>query len=188
MPAAYETGEPKQIIFVPDPVAWTEVPDRLRVLARQRDRWQRGLADVLSRHRGLMLGRRYGWLGLVVVPYFVFVELLAPLFEVLGLITVVLGLIVGAINWPFALLFLLVAYGWGLLLSVAAVCVDEWTYRSYGGFTDELPLVAYAAIEGFGYRQLTALWRVRGLWRHARGRSDWGVMTRRGFSGSRAGA
>ena len=29
------------------PSAWTEVPSRLKVLARQRDRWHRGLADVL---------------------------------------------------------------------------------------------------------------------------------------------
>ena len=40
-----KTGD--RVVFVPDPVAWTEVPSKLKVLGRQRDRWHRGLADVL---------------------------------------------------------------------------------------------------------------------------------------------
>ncbi|HMG95064.1 MAG TPA: glycosyltransferase family 2 protein, partial [Gemmatimonadaceae bacterium] len=47
---SYERGGPGKIAFVPDPVAWTEVPESLKVLGRQRDRWHRGLADVLWRH------------------------------------------------------------------------------------------------------------------------------------------
>ena len=45
---SYESGGPGQIAFVPDPVAWTEVPESAKVLGRQRDRWHRGLADVLA--------------------------------------------------------------------------------------------------------------------------------------------
>jgi cellulose synthase/poly-beta-1,6-N-acetylglucosamine synthase-like glycosyltransferase len=65
---ARERGGPEQIVFVPDPVAWTEVPRRLRILGRQRDRWHRGLADVIERHRGVILNPRYGAMGLVVAP------------------------------------------------------------------------------------------------------------------------
>src|SRR5581483_10908009 len=39
-----EQGTPHRVEFIPDPVAWTEAPESLRVLGRQRDRWQRGLA------------------------------------------------------------------------------------------------------------------------------------------------
>ncbi len=41
-----ERGTASRVDFVPDPVAWTEVPESLRVLGRQRDRWHRGLTDV----------------------------------------------------------------------------------------------------------------------------------------------
>ena len=44
---SYELGGAGRIVFVPDPVAWTEAPESLGNLGRQRDRWQRGLADVL---------------------------------------------------------------------------------------------------------------------------------------------
>ena len=48
---AYERGEVARVEFSPEPVAFTEAPDSLRTLARQRNRWFRGLLDVLSRHR-----------------------------------------------------------------------------------------------------------------------------------------
>ena len=39
-----------------------------------------------------------------------------------------------------------------------------------------------ALLEGLGYRQMTAVWRLRGLIGFARGRREWGVMTRSGFT------
>jgi hypothetical protein len=70
---------------------------------------------VLRRHRRLLFNPRYGTLGMVVAPYYVAVELLAPIVELVGLVLLATGLIIGAINWPFAILFFLVAYGWGAL-------------------------------------------------------------------------
>ncbi|HEX9129069.1 MAG TPA: glycosyltransferase family 2 protein, partial [Gemmatimonadaceae bacterium] len=61
---SYERGGPGKIAFVPDPVAWTEVPESAKVLGRQRDRWHRGLADVLWRHRRMLFNPRYGVTGL----------------------------------------------------------------------------------------------------------------------------
>ena len=47
----YEQGTASEVVFVPDPTAWTEVPEDVGVLGRQRDRWHRGLIDTLWRHR-----------------------------------------------------------------------------------------------------------------------------------------
>lgn len=66
---SYEQNQPCRVEFIPDPVAWTQVPNSLRALAGQRDRWHRGLADVLWRHRMILLNPRYGALGMVVYPY-----------------------------------------------------------------------------------------------------------------------
>lgn len=179
---ARERGEPDRVPFIPDPIAWTEVPARVRVLARQRDRWHRGLADVLVRHRRMLLNPRYGVLGLVGLPYFVFIELLAPVIEALGLLVVLVGLLIGVVDVQFAVLFLLVAYGYGLLLTVVTFALDEWAFRSYGSARSRAWLLLVALLEGLGYRQATALWRVRGLWRFLRGRRDWGAMPREGFA------
>lgn len=154
------------------------MPESGRVLSRQHDRWHRGLADVLWRHRVLLFNPRCGAMGLVAYPYFVCVELLAPVIEMLGL---VLGLLVGALNGSFAALFFLVAYGLGILLSASSLLLEEFGYHRYGRVSDRLWLLLYAFAESIGYRQATVLWRLRGLWSYLRGRTEWGAMERRGF-------
>jgi cellulose synthase/poly-beta-1,6-N-acetylglucosamine synthase-like glycosyltransferase len=177
----YERGGPRRIEFVPDPVAWTEAPETLRVLGRQRDRWHRGLADVLWRHRGVMLNPRYGAMGMVVFPYFVLVELLAPLVEALGLAGMALGLAMGAVDWPFAALFFLAAYALGAVLTAFTLVLEELTFHRYDRMRDRALLVVWALFENLGYRQATVVWRLQGLWKYLRGRRDWGAMERRGF-------
>lgn len=105
-----ERGAAHRIHFVPDPVAWTEVPTSLRVLGRQRDRWHRGLADVLWRHRRVIGNPRYGVLGLVTFPYFV-IELVGPAIELVGVIGVVVALLTDTVSASFVALFFLVGYG-----------------------------------------------------------------------------
>jgi cellulose synthase/poly-beta-1,6-N-acetylglucosamine synthase-like glycosyltransferase len=183
---AYHACRPHRIHFVPDAVAWTECPESLRVLGRQRDRWHRGLADVLWRHRRMFLNPRYGVVGLWCFPYFVFVELLAPVIELLGWVGLVLGLAMGLLNGAFAALFFLVAYGIGAVLSTYSLLLEEWSFTRYTRFGDRIRLLLYLVLESFGYRQMTVLWRLRGLWKYLRGRTDWGRMERRGFSSTAA--
>jgi hypothetical protein len=45
---------------------------------------------------------------------------------------------------------------------------------------DVLVLMVHAVMENFGYRQLTVLWRVEGIWHAIRRKRVWGVMTRSG--------
>ena len=170
---AYEQKTPHRVVFIPDSVAWTEAPESLRILARQRDRWHRGLAEVLWRHRRLLFNPAYGALGIVVYPCFVFVELLAPIVEALGLVAMALGLTVGAVDTSFAVLFFLCAYGYGLTLGVFALLLDEMSYRRYEQVSDRLILLGWALLENFGYRQLTVVWRLKGLIKFLRGKTDW---------------
>lgn len=179
---AYEAGKKHRILFVPDAVAWTECPESLRVLGRQRDRWHRGLTDVLWRHRRMFLNPKYGVVGMWCYPYFVFVELLAPVLELVGWVGLVLGTAVGLLNVSFAALFFLLAYGIGAVLSTYSLLLEEWSFNRYTHFSDRVRLLLYLVFESFGYRQLTVIWRLRGIWKFLRGRTDWGRMERRGFA------
>jgi cellulose synthase/poly-beta-1,6-N-acetylglucosamine synthase-like glycosyltransferase len=179
---AAEERRPGRVEFLPDPVAWTEVPSNLASLGRQRDRWHRGLADVLWRHRRIIGNPRYGALGTVASLAFLIVELLAPVIELLGLLTVAIALPRGALDVSFAWTLLLVAYGWGVLLSLLAITLEELSFRRLGSVTDRLLLVLWALVEPLGYRQLTVVWRLRGLVRWLAGHGDWGTMQRRGFA------
>jgi cellulose synthase/poly-beta-1,6-N-acetylglucosamine synthase-like glycosyltransferase len=178
---SYEQSDPGKIAFVPDSVAWTEVPESERVLGRQRDRWHRGLADVLWRHRRMLFNPRYGVTGLVVFPYYVFVELFSPVVEAAGLITIVIGLFFAIIDWNFAALFFLTAYGLGTAMTAFTLILEEGSFRRYETFRDRALLFWWAMLENLGYRQMTVYWRLRGLWKFVLGRKEWGAMERKGF-------
>jgi len=174
---------PYRIVFVPEPVSWTEVPSTSRVLARQRRRWSLGLAQVLSKHRTMIGNRRYGRIGLLVLPYYVVFELLGPVVELTGVFAVGLALALGVLNVQFAILFALVAVGYGTLISLTAVAVEEFSYHRYDRWRDLGGAALGSLVENLGYRQLHSLWRLHGLSDAVRRRhGDWGTMTRVGFS------
>ncbi len=75
-------GLPYRIALVPDPILWTEVPESLRALARQRVRWQRGLSESLSLNVRLLFHPRGGAAGWAAFPFNALFEWLGPLLEV----------------------------------------------------------------------------------------------------------
>ncbi|MFN4232998.1 glycosyltransferase family 2 protein [Thermus sp.] len=81
---AREEGREYRIVYTPDPICYTEVPADWATLRKQRNRWHRGLWEVLWNHRTMLFNPRYGRLGLVAMPYFFLFEALAPVVEVLG--------------------------------------------------------------------------------------------------------
>ncbi len=170
-----------KVRFVAEPVCWTEVPESGKVLARQRNRWQRGFLDSMWRHKKMLFNPRYGHLGFFAVPFFLFFEGLGPIIEVAGYITVIIALLTGAVNIQFAILFLTVAILLGVILSLASVICEEMTFRRYPRIRDVLIMTLYAFIENFGYRQIHAWWRLRGVIDFFRGNQEWGKMTRTGF-------
>jgi cellulose synthase/poly-beta-1,6-N-acetylglucosamine synthase-like glycosyltransferase len=171
-----------RVVFVAEPVSWSEAPSTWRVLARQRRRWHRGISEILGKHRGMVARPKYGRIGLVAMPYYVLFELIAPLIELAGLVLVPLGVGLGAVDVPFAVRFVLVAYGYALLVNLVALTVEEYSFHRYGRWRDLVAAVLASVLENFGYRQLTAVWRLQGLWSAVRGgRRVWGAMHRRGF-------
>lgn len=175
-----DKNEPYRVRFLPEPVCWTEVPESWKVLGRQRNRWQRGLADTLWRHRIMFLNPKYGRLGFLAMPFYLFVELLSPIVELAGYIIVAISFWIGVINIQFALLFLTAAILLGMILSVLSVLMEELTFRKYDRLRDVLILILFAFLENLGYRQIHAWWRFRGLIDFLRGKKGWGEMTRMG--------
>lgn len=172
-----------RIVFMAEPVSWTEAPTTRKVLGSQRRRWHRGLSEILHKHRRAIGNPRYGRIGLFALPYYVLFEYLAPVIELAGLVLLPLGLAVGAVDGTFALQFLLVAYGYAMLINLIALAVEEYSFHRYSRWSDLVAAVSASVLENVGFRQLTALWRVQGGWQALTGRQQtWGEMTRTGFS------
>ncbi|MBP1769045.1 MAG: glycosyl transferase, partial [Candidatus Aminicenantes bacterium] len=88
----HERGTPFDIRFVPDPICWTEAPESFRGLARQRNRWHRGLIDTLLHNSHMLFNPSYGVTGLFALPFYLFFEMLAPLVEITGYVLFIASL------------------------------------------------------------------------------------------------
>jgi len=63
----------QRIVYVPDAIAWTEAPESVRTLARQRFRWAYGTLQCLWKHRDMMFNWNYralGWFSLPSIWFF----------------------------------------------------------------------------------------------------------------------
>jgi cellulose synthase/poly-beta-1,6-N-acetylglucosamine synthase-like glycosyltransferase len=175
-----------RIAFIAEPIAWSEVPSTVAVLGRQRRRWHRGMAEILLKHSDMLFNRRYGRIGLAVLPYYLAFETLAPVVELASLVVIPSGLAFGVVDLGYALQFLLVAYGYAIVVTLTALLIEEFSFRRYRRWQDLWSILGAAIVENLGYRQLTSWWRVQGLWSALRRHPPvWGVMTRTGFDASR---
>ena len=189
----------RRIVFLPHPVAWTEVPETFESLRKQRGRWYRGLRESLRYHRAMLWRSKYGRIGWFALPAFWLFEYYGPLVEIAGYLCVLFLLLMEwvldypLINDAYLWAFLLASLGYGILVNILAVLVGAWRFRY--GLADRLQrhllpfsrrgevlvLLAYAVLENFGYRQLTLFWRLRGLWDAWRGKTSWEKFARVGF-------
>jgi len=176
-----EQGADYRILFVPDPMCWTEVPSDLKSLGRQRARWQKGLLDVLWPNRDMLFKWRYGRIGFLALPYLWVFELLAPVIEIGGIVTIVLAACLGALSREFFVQFLLFGYAFATVISIGSVLQEEITYKRYNDWQDVARLVTYCFVEHFPYRQLHMIWRLQGLWQYLRGDNVWRPLKRKGL-------
>lgn len=176
-------NRPYHVQLITEAVCWTEVPESLSQLGKQRDRWQRGLLDSLFKHREMLLNPRYGRIGLVAMPYFVFFEGLGPLMEIFGLVAIGVSVYLDVLPPGFIPTFLMVAVLLGITTSLLAVVLEEISFHRYPSLKMTAFMILVAVLENLGYRQLNSWWRLKGTINYLRGNRQWGEMKRKGFSG-----
>ena len=171
-----------RIAFLPDPICWTQVPEKFRDLMVQRRRWQVGLMDAMGRNRELMLNPKYGVSGMLAMPYFFMFELIAPIIEALGLIFIPLSYFLGILSFKFFIAYFLATTVFGVILSVGALMIEEYTFNKYVKLREFFRLCLYGIIENFSYRQMTVFFRLVGIFGFKKFRHSWGSIRRKGFS------
>lgn len=176
-----EQGRPYSVVFLPDPICWTEVPQRLATLARQRGRWHRGLVHSLWLHRSIFWEKKSGslrWLGM---PYYLLFELLGPVVEVVGYIVLPIAFFMGFLSPLYFWAFLFLSVTSGAFLSISAVFLEELSFGLYRSWGDFALMIAIGVIENFTYRILTLFFRLGAMVDILLGRGGWGKQERAGF-------
>jgi cellulose synthase/poly-beta-1,6-N-acetylglucosamine synthase-like glycosyltransferase len=178
----HDMKRPFEVRFIPDPICWTEAPETLKSLSRQRNRWHRGLLDTLLYNRVMLFNPRYGITGLFAAPFYFIFEMLGPFIELLGYISFVVCVGLGLVNATFAVLFFLVAVVLGALLSLLSILLGEYSSERYPRLQDILVLTLFSLLENFIYRQWLTFVRVVAFFDFYKGKEEWGAMQKKGFA------
>jgi cellulose synthase/poly-beta-1,6-N-acetylglucosamine synthase-like glycosyltransferase len=173
---------PYRIKFISDPICWTEVPESVKMLGRQRRRWHLGLIQTLFQHKSMIFNPRYGMMGLAVLPYYLLFETFGPVVELLGYVMVPCSYALGLLSTDFLLLFLTLAVFYGAFLSISGVFLAELTYRRYPKWSHLMRMLWYAVLENFCYRQVNSFWRTEALFQFLAGKTAWEQVSDKGVS------
>lgn len=177
-----EKGVPYKLEFMVDPVCWTQVPDKAKVLGAQRDRWHRGLWESLWIHRRMLFNPRYGRIGMLALPYVMLVEGVSPVFELAGYLLIAILALTGHLNTQFAAAFLSLAVLYGMLVGLGSAALDLTLPHSSKRLSDRLRLLNAVITESLWYRPWLAYVRVAAMFRIRSRRGKWGTMVRQRFS------
>jgi len=184
----------KKLAYLPHPICWTEVPESISSLAKQRNRWQRGLIESLRYHRKMLFNPAYGRFGLFALPYYLIFELFGAPVEFLGYLSLPVLFVLDDLNYRYFALFFAVSILYGALLSVASIVMSLWPERTsetdmsgsslihFDNQKDVAVLMLYGILENFGYRQMTVWWRIQGTIDYFRGKRGWDKFERKGFA------
>lgn len=124
---------------------------------------------------------RYGSLGLLAMPFFLCFEFFGPVVEALGPAAAIASFLLGRLSTDFMIAFLAVSLLLGTFLSIAAIALEEFSFRRHMHGRDAGRLLTYAILENFGYHQLVAIWRAVALIDLGRHKKVWGAQQRRGI-------
>lgn len=157
-----ERKRPYRITFLPDIVAWTEAPETIKTLGRQRLRWYKGTTQNIWQYRKMWFNPKYGSIGMFVCPMTVF-EKIAPLIEISGFF--ILGFAIWKSTVDPFLVFMLAAASWcfATILVFVAMVVEFVAYETYKSWVDYARMVKCAFLY-IGYHYLLLYWRVLGLY------------------------
>jgi hypothetical protein len=127
---------------------------------------------------------KYGRLGILGYPYWLFLEWLSPLIAFSGFVYTVYLAIAHKLNLPFFFLLFLFVYTFAVSLSVWAVLFEEITFHKYPQKRDVIRLLVSALVEPFFY-PIHTWFAVIGNIEAMVGKTGWGKAKRRGFEKKR---
>ncbi len=168
-----------RIRYATDAICWTQAPESLRDLCKQRRRWHIGLFQSMTRHRRMLMNPKYGLVGCISYLYFLIYELLSPYIEIFGIFTIALAFAVDLINVPFMILFFLIYVLYSSILSLTAFFARIHTIDLKLTPMDVIKAVGLCALELSCLRFILAWVRATALFGYKKKKNAWGKIERK---------
>lgn len=157
---------PYTIAYASNAIAWAESPFTLKGLWRQRNFWQRGLLRCLARHWQMTFNPRYGIVGLLGFPTYIFFEIAGPVIEGFAYITGIVAIILQQVNYTTLIWLLFLSFGFLLYITLVCVLISAMTYNKYPGKIDVFKLILVTLVELVFYRPFRSICCFSGLFHY----------------------
>lgn len=187
----HENNQPGRVVYLAKPLCWTEAPDNLKNLYKQRSRWHLGLAECMFMHSKMLFDPNYYSTGLLAFPYYFLFELFSPLIKLSAFTFIIYVSLEGLLNLSWVLLMVLfITLTSGLITSITTVIIERWSEKQavrnrdalrYKSFTDWLKLLLISIIGDFSYSFFKIFAQFKGLLDFAREKSEWNKFERKGI-------
>lgn len=166
------------IKYVPDAICWSQAPENLRDLIKQRRRWHIGLFQSMTKYKELFLNMKFGLISFVSYLYFLIYELLSPIIEIIGIVVTVLACFLNIINIQFMIIFFLLYAAFGAILTLTIFLARVYLQNKRLNIKDILKAVSLCFIEIAGLRALMSVVRMTAFIGYKKKKLEWADITR----------
>lgn len=170
---------PYSIKYASDAVCWTQAPERLRDLCKQRKRWHIGLFQSMYAHRSMFFNSKFGALSFISYLYFLIYELFSPFIEIFGVFTMILAWAIDLLNVRFMALFFMIYAVFSAVLSLSAFFSRIYTTNMKLSIGDSLKAVLLCFFELTCLRFVLAWVRSTAFIGYRKKRMSWGRIERK---------
>lgn len=171
-------GRDYRLGYHPEAICWSQTPDNIRDIIKQRRRWHIGLFQSLISYPMMFTRFRYKPVSFISYLYYWFFELLGPFIEIFGLCTIVIAFFFDLLNVPFMINLFIIYTFYGILLSMTAFFQRIYTQRLKMHVTDVIIALLMVILENAAFRYFLSLIRVSAFIGYKKKRNNWGKITR----------
>lgn len=161
---------PYEIKYAYDAVCWTQAPERLRDLIKQRKRWHIGLLQSLFKHKNLLTSGSY-W-------YYLIYEFLSPFIELVGTIVTIMAMYYGLLEMNFMLMFFFIYAVFGSMLTVISFLARNFLNDSRIRLRDVVKAFLLCIPENIALRFIMAWTRIFAVLFYRGKKTRWGSIKR----------
>lgn len=169
---------PYRIKYAADAVCWSQAPESLRDLKKQRRRWHIGLFQSITTHRQLLFNPEYGLLSFISFLYFLVYELLSPYIEIFGIVTILVAMSMNLVNIPYMIVFFIIYALFNSLMSLTAFFARVHAMNQKLQIGDVLKAVGLCVIENVVLRLIITITRITAFRGYRKKKMNWGSITR----------
>lgn len=169
---------PYTVRYEPDAICWSQVPESLGDLRKQRRRWHLGLFQSMVKHRKMFMNPVYGWLGMVSYLYYFLYELASPVLQLVGWIAMGVSAAMGILNWDFMIRFYLMYTMYNAVLTITIFFQRIYTLNLKMSLLDVVKAIIVCVLENVFFRLFLDVVRVTAFIGYGKRKKQWGHIKR----------